>query len=269
MEIRARYIGLALAFLGVVGSGRPSLPQTPAVYLPKFHDKATKLRPDGKLGEVLSRESIPTTITGAEAWLIAYVSSDTQERKTVVTALVVAPKGDVPKEGRPIVSWAHGTTGTAENCGPSQLINPAQPLNQYLFIGGNSWTDYGVPAIETFIKQGYAVVATDYQGLGGGGVHQYAVATTQGRDAINAIRAVGAMGLAGANKKALIYGWSQGGGATIAAASSERAHIAKRHGLRRNRHRRLCRAGAAGRCGSCAQNPVRRHGRRRDLRDPG
>ena len=139
--------------------------------------------------------------------------------KTVVTALVVAPKGDVPKEGRPIVSWAHGTTGTAENCGPSQLINPAQPLNQYLFIGGNSWTDYGVPAIETFIKQGYAVVATDYQGLGGGGVHQYAVATTQGRDAINAIRAVGAMGLAGANKKALIYGWSQGGGATIAAAS--------------------------------------------------
>ena len=81
MAIRARYIGLALAFLGVVGSGRPWPPQTPAVYLPKFHDKATKLRPDGKLGEVLSRESIPTTITGAEAWLIAYVSSDTQERR--------------------------------------------------------------------------------------------------------------------------------------------------------------------------------------------
>ncbi len=193
--------------------------QTPTVYLPKFHDEATKLSPDGKLGQVLSRQSIPTTLAGADAWLIAYVSSDALERKTVVTALVVAPKGDIPEEGRPIVSWAHGTTGTSENCGPSQLINPAQPLNQYLFVGGNSWTDYGVPAIETFIKEGYAVVATDYQGLGGGGVHQYAVATTQGRDAINAIRAVGAMGLAGANKKAVVYGWSQGGGATIAAAS--------------------------------------------------
>ena len=193
--------------------------QTPTVYLPKFHDEATKLSPDGKFGQVLSRQSIPTTLAGADAWLIAYVSSDALERKTVVTALVVAPKGDIPEEGRPIVSWAHGTTGTSENCGPSQLINPAQPLNQYLFVGGNSWTDYGVPAIETFIKEGYAVVATDYQGLGGGGVHQYAVATTQGRDAINAIRAVGAMGLAGANKKAVVYGWSQGGGATIAAAS--------------------------------------------------
>ena len=76
-----------------------------------------------------------------------------------------------------------------------------------------------MPGVEAFIGAGYAVVATDYQGLGGGGVHQYAVAATQARDAINAIRAVGAMGVAGDNKKALIYGWSQGGGATIAAAS--------------------------------------------------
>ncbi len=216
-----------LAALGVVMSGacRASA-ETPTVYLPPFHERATKLVPNGKLGQVLRQERISTTIAGADAWLIAYVSSDTQERKTIATALVVAPKGDVPNEGRPIVSWAHGTTGTAENCGPSQLINPAQPLNQYFFVGGNSWTDYGVPAIATFIKEGYAVVATDYQGLGGGGVHQYAVATTQARDAINAVRAVGAMGLAGPARKAAIYGWSQGGGATIAAASLS-AYIAQ------------------------------------------
>jgi dipeptidyl aminopeptidase/acylaminoacyl peptidase len=99
------------------------------------------------------------------------------------------------------------------------MVNPAQPLNQYFLVGGNAWTDYGVPGVEAFIEAGHVVVATDYQGLGGGGVHQYAVAATQARDAINAIRAVGAMGVAGDNKKAVIYGWSQGGGATIAAAS--------------------------------------------------
>ena len=219
MKGYARCILLTLVTVAAVGFGLSgSCAQTPTVYLPKFHDRATKLRPEGKLGQVLSKESIATTIAGANAWLIAYISSDTMERKTISTALVVAPKGKMPRAGRPIVAWAHGTTGTAENCGPSQMINPAQPLNQYFFIGGNSWTDYGIPAVEKFIKQGYAVVATDYQGLGGGGVHQYAVATTQARDVINAIRAIGAMGLAGGNKNAVVYGWSQGGGATIAAA---------------------------------------------------
>ena len=137
---------------------------------------------------------MPTAIPGAEAWRIAYVSSDVQERKTISTAIVVAPKGPAPKDGRPIVAWAHGTTGTAENCGPSQVPNPAQPLNQYFLIDGNSWTDYGLPAVEDFIRQGYVVVGTDYQGLGGGGAHQYAVAATQGRDVINSIRAAGSMG---------------------------------------------------------------------------
>ena len=220
MKILAKFVALTVAGLGAVGfSAFNASAQSPTVSLDPFYEKAAKLVPDGMLGQVLSKESIATTIPGADAWRIAYVSSDTQERKTVVTALVVAPKGEVPKGGRPIVSWGHGTTGTAENCGPSQVINPAQPLNEYFLLGGNSWTDYGVPAIETFIKEGYAVVASDYQGLGGGGAHQYAVATTQARDAINAVRAVGAMGLAGDNRKAVIYGWSQGGGAAITAAS--------------------------------------------------
>ena len=123
----------------------------------------------------------------------------------------MAPLGPAPKEGRPIVAWAHGTTGTAQNCGPSQLPNPAQPLNEYFLIGGNSSTDYGMPALERFIKDSYIIVAPDYQGLGGGGKHQYMISGTQARDAINSIRAAGDMKEVGAGKKALIYGWSQVG----------------------------------------------------------
>lgn len=190
------------------------------VSLPPFYTAVSQMKAEGKLGQVIKKEKVSTAIPGAQAWRIAYISSDVNDRKTISTGLLVAPTGKAPKEGRPVVSWAHGTTGTAQNCGPSQTVNPAVPLNQYFLVGGNSYTDYGLPAVEEFIKEGYVVVATDYQGLGGGGKHQYVVSATQGRDAINAIRAAGVVKETGAGKKALIYGWSQGGGTTIAAASS-------------------------------------------------
>lgn len=190
-----------------------------AVSLAPFYADLQQKTPHGRLGEVIKKERVVTTVPGAQAWRIAYISSDVLERKTITTAIIVAPKGKISAYGRPIISWAHGTTGTAENCGPSQVENPAQDLNQYFLANGNSWTDYGLPALTTFIKQGYVVVGTDYQGLGGGGKHQYTVSATQGRDVINAIRAVRFLKLSGGNKKAVVYGWSQGGGATLAAAS--------------------------------------------------
>ncbi|MFM8746643.1 MAG: lipase family protein [Aestuariivirga sp.] len=186
-----------------------------------FYMNAATITPDQPVGAVLAKEPVATGIPGAEAWRIAYVSSDLRDRKTISTGIVIAPKGAVPAGGRPIVSWAHGTTGTAQNCGPSQALEPAQELNQYFMVGGTSWTDFGVPAVTHFIENGYVVVASDYQGLGGGGKHQYAIGNSNGRDAINAVRAAGSMGLAGAGKKAIIYGWSQGGGAVLAAASQK------------------------------------------------
>ncbi|MBU3593539.1 alpha/beta fold hydrolase [Polynucleobacter sp. 71A-WALBACH] len=184
-----------------------------------FYESVAKLSANGKLGQIVKQEKIKTSVKGAQAWKIAYISSDVVGRKTISTGLIVAPIGQAPKEGRPILAWAHGTTGSAQNCGPSQIINPASPLNEYFLMDGNSWTDYGIPNLEEFIKEGYVVVATDYQGQGGGGRHQYAIAGTNGRDAINSARAASSMKGVGAGKKTIIYGWSQGGGATIAAAS--------------------------------------------------
>jgi cephalosporin-C deacetylase-like acetyl esterase len=178
-----------------------------------------KMSPTGSLGEVIKKEQIPTSLKGAQAWKIAYISSDVGERKTIATALIIAPVGPAPAEGRPIMAWAHGTTGSAQNCGPSQILDPTRALNQYFLMDGNSWTDFGIPNGQEFINEGYVVVATDYQGLGGGGKHQYAVAGTNGRDVINSARAASSMKEVGAGKKTIVYGWSQGGGATIAAAS--------------------------------------------------
>ena len=211
-----RIAALASACIAPTLAMADGLSAGPAV--PPFYAGVMKMKPEGKLGQVLKQQRISTSIPGAEAWRIAYVSSDLNDRKTISTAVVVAPKGKAPKDGRPVIIWSHGTTGAAVNCGPSQVLDPAKPLNLYFRVGGDSWTDYGLPSIEQFIKAGYVVVGTDYQGLGSPGKHQYLVARTQGRDAINAGRAVGTMKETGAGKKALGIGWSQGGGSTIAAA---------------------------------------------------
>ena len=208
------FTSIACFELGLGGLHAEAQPQTPA-----FYEAASKIPPEGALGQVVGQESITTPVAGAQAWRIAYISSDVTGRKTIVTGLVVAPIEPPPAEGRPILAWAHGTTGTAESCGPSQVLNPARGLNQYFLMNGDSWTDYGLPSVEAFIKEGYVVVGTDYQGLGGGGRHQYAVAASQARDVIDSIRAASSMKASGAGKKAIVYGWSQGGGATIAAAS--------------------------------------------------
>lgn len=193
------------------------LEATPSV--DSFYQEVAAIKPIGKLGQVVKKEEISTPVPGAKAWKIAYISSDVNDNPTLSTALVVAPS--TAGSDRKIVAWAHGTTGTAQNNGPSQQENPAVPLNLYFLIGGNSSTDYGLPAIESFIRAGYVVVGTDYQGLGGGGRHQYSVAVTNGRDVMNSIRAVSSEQLGGAGKKACAIGWSQGGGAILALASDK------------------------------------------------
>jgi pimeloyl-ACP methyl ester carboxylesterase len=183
-----------------------------------FYTSLPAAVPDDKLGKLIKVEKITTSLQNAQAWKIAYISSDVSNNKTLATAIIVAPAGLAIANDRPVVAWAHGTTGTAQTCGPSQLLNPAQPLNQYFLMNGNSWTDFGIPAVDSFIKSGYVVVAPDYQGLGSGGKHQYTVSISQAHDVINSIRAATQLKEAGAGTKSIVYGWSQGGGATITTA---------------------------------------------------
>lgn len=209
-----RFLLPCLALLAAVSTTRAA-----EVALPPFYENLATLSAEGPLGTVVAKEQVRTSIPGAEAWRIAYVSSDVLERKTLSSALVIAPASAAPAAGRPIMAWSHGTTGTAQNCGPSQVFDPAQDLNEYNLVGGTSWTDFGVPAATRFIADGYVLVATDYQGLGAGGVHQYNNTATQARDVINAVRAVGSMGLSGSARAFGAYGWSQGGGAVLGVAS--------------------------------------------------
>ena len=156
-----------------------------------------------------------TSITGARAWRIRYVSRDVHDVAHEVSGLVIAPAG--PGANRPILTWCHGTTGLGDAACPSAQPDPARELITYFEPRATQQIDYGVPGLQGFIDDGWVVCATDYQGLGTPGMHQYVVNRTNGRDAVYAAHAARALD-AGAGTVLGCAGWSQGGGAAAAVA---------------------------------------------------
>ena len=74
-------------------------------------------------GTLLRFQRITTPIAGSTAgpstlWRVMYVSSDDAGAPVAVTGLVRVPDGRAPGAGWPVISWAHGTTGTADRCAP-------------------------------------------------------------------------------------------------------------------------------------------------------
>src|SRR5947209_10735796 len=72
--------------------------------------------PKGKLGQIIWASRVPAP-KGAYAWRIMYVSTDVHGTHWAVSGLVVAPnRGKIPKGGRKVLAWAHGTVGGARSC---------------------------------------------------------------------------------------------------------------------------------------------------------
>lgn len=159
---------------------------------------------------LISQEKISTSITGADAYKIRYNSFDLHGNTTESTGLVIAPSG--AGENRKVMTWAHGTTGMGDASCPSALDDPARELTLYFTSGSTTPIDYGVPGLQKFIDEGYVVVATDYQGIGSDGIHQYTVNVTNALDSLNIVKAARELPV-GAGKKFGFIGWSQGGGA--------------------------------------------------------
>jgi acetyl esterase/lipase len=135
---------------------------------------------------------------GAEAWRVRYHSRDLRGGDVEVTGFVVAPAGAPPSSGRPVVAWAHATTGIADVCAPSRAADPVR----------------SVPWIEDMIAAGYVVAATDYEGLGSPGTHPYLVGPSQGRSVLDSVRAARHLGV-GAGTDIVVMGHSQGGHAAL------------------------------------------------------
>lgn len=163
-------------------------------------------------GTLMKAEPVAGAPAGIKLYRIMYQSTDLQGNAIPVTGLYAAPAGAAPAGGYPLVSFAHGTTGIARMCGMSQTpLQADTPAN-------SNW----VPHIEPLVKQGWAVVASDYSGMGAPGPSSYLVGPLEGRGVLDALRAVKnpspTIGSVPINQSNLgVYGKSQGGEAATSA----------------------------------------------------
>ena len=174
----------------------------------------------GEPGALLSQESIDTGITGARALRVRYISRDVNDVAHEVSGLVIAPAAT--GANRPLLTWCHGTTGLGDAACPSAQQDPARELITYFTPEATAQIDYGVPGLQGWIDDGWVVCATDYQGLGTPGMHQYTVNITNARDAVYLARAARNLDV-GAGEILGCAGWSQGGGAAAAVAELDEA----------------------------------------------
>jgi pimeloyl-ACP methyl ester carboxylesterase len=150
----------------------------------------------------------PALTSAGKNWLVKYRSVGVDGKAITVSGIVSLPKGKAPKKGWPVITYDHGTTGIADQCAPSRdaIDNPAHLYNSYAY-----------PLLNRWLKAGYAVVRTDYQGLGTAGVHEYLVGVAEGRSTLDIVRAARKLDKHVSNRFA-IAGHSQGGHAALWAA---------------------------------------------------
>ncbi len=130
-------------------------------------------------------------------WL--YRSTGLKGEPIFVSGVVIVPAGDPPPEGRPIVAWAHPTSGITPRCAPSLAI--------FLF--------QQIQGLRSFVEQGYVVAATDYPGLGTPETHPYLVGDSEARAVIDSVRVARIMPGAGGGNRFVVWGHSQGGQAAL------------------------------------------------------
>jgi alpha-beta hydrolase superfamily lysophospholipase len=193
----------ALAAQQVASSFVPSIAFTPA-------KMPSTVNPDDA-GKLVSADAIPNldpslSALTSKAVRITYRSYALSGAAIVVSGVLLTPKGMAPEGGWPVVSWAHGSSGTNDQCAPSTALNKDGKVDLYGYAG----------FVAELLKAGYAVVATDYEGLGTPGEHPYIIADSEGRGMIDAVRA-GIQADPTLSKSWFSVGHSQGGQAAIAA----------------------------------------------------
>ncbi|MFC5722400.1 alpha/beta hydrolase family protein [Streptomyces gamaensis] len=144
---------------------------------------------------------------GARRWTVLYHSVDAHGTDIPVSGTVLLPAGPAPEGGLPVVSWAHGTTGVADQCAPSQ----AADLGSAVYAR----------QVRRLLRAGYAVAASDYPGLGTPGMHTYLVGADEGNAVVDIVTAAHRL-VPGLSPVWFAMGHSQGGQAALFAANAAR-----------------------------------------------
>jgi acetyl esterase/lipase len=150
-------------------------------------------------GTLVSADPVVETPGGTQAWRVRYWTTSDRGAEIEVTGMVIAPREAIPQEPRPVVAWAHGTSGVVEKCAPSNAPN---------FFAAT-------PGATDAIRRGYVFVAPDYPGLGTNMPHPYLVGTSTGHAVLDAVRAARSIPGAASGNRFAVWGESQGGHAAL------------------------------------------------------
>jgi pimeloyl-ACP methyl ester carboxylesterase len=153
----------------------------------------------GAPGTIIRDEPMMFGPADASSYRVLYRSRGIHVEPIAVSGVVIVPHGPAPRDVRPVVAWAHPTTGVVPHCAPSvalSLFHQIQGLNEML-------------------ARGYVVVATDYPGLGTPGPHPYLVGTSEGRAVLDSVRAAHEVPGVGPVHDFAVWGHSQGGQAAL------------------------------------------------------
>lgn len=162
---------------------------------PDFYAPAGLNLASGPPGTLLRIQPLPGAPDGASA----YRSTGLDGRPIPVSGVVIVPAAPAPAGGRPVVAWAHPTSGVADQCAPSRAS---------IFFST-------VQGLDAMLARGYVVAATDYPGLGMPGPHPYLVGISEGRAVLDSVRAARALREAQAGRSFAVWGHSQGGQAAL------------------------------------------------------
>ena len=174
--------------------------------LPRTAFYATPALSDSKPGALLRQQPFAgyAVPTGAKAVRILYHSSSSTGADVATSAVVLIPAGQAPAGGWPVIAWSHGTSGVARMCAPSLQKD----------------MEYGEEGLMPMVRAGFAVVATDYHGLGTDGPHEYVNKIAQARDVIYSVPAARAA-VPSLGRRWVAIGHSQGGLAAWSVAEME------------------------------------------------
>ncbi len=165
-------------------------------------------------GDVLKLEAVdPATLKvdgGATTYRFQYVSVDADGGVVPVTGFVafpftphIPPSGEAPTRYR-LAAFAHGTIGIFRGCAPS-----------------NSDVLYDYGTWQPVLQRGYAIVATDYAGLGNDYTsHKYLYLPAHASDVYYSVVAARRLFGARLTDEWVSFGHSQGGGAVWKLAES-------------------------------------------------
>lgn len=172
--------------------------------LTKFYDTPNPL-PSRNPGDLIrsaefEEYELPPSVRAVR---ILYQSRSASGQDVAASGVVLYPDAKAPAGGWPVIAWAHAMNGVARQCAPSLARN----------------VQHG-PFLSMYVGLGYAVVATDYTGLGTNFRNAFLDAPSNATDVIYSVPAARAA-VPQLGSRWIAVGIGQGGAAAVAIAELE------------------------------------------------